>query len=218
MPSQHRYSESTPSMLSRSVRHRTQHDSHGEDADDSARMIAINPLDWTSYMGLVFSQWMEGRFREVLATLGQLRRLAPEKELLALFQIHPLLALGRDAEAGALADAAERSDDPHVYHRLYPLLWYAHRGDREKALSLLTPDLLETSRRDLEYSYRVAAVYAVLGESDAALDWLGNAVHRGFLNHRYLSEVDPFLVSLRGDPRFRALMDEARDLARAFGD
>jgi TolB-like protein len=184
----------------------------------SARMIAINPLDWTSYLGLVWSQLMEGRFREVLATLGQLRRLAPDNEAVALFAIHPLLALGRDAEAGVLADAAERSDDPEVYHRLYPLLWYAHRGNREKVLSLLTPDLLETSRRDPEYSYRVATVYAVLGESDAALDWLGNAVHRGFLNHRYLSEVDPFLVSLRGDPRFRALMDEARELARAFGD
>ena len=33
---------------------------------------------------------------------------------------------------------------------------------------------------------------------------------RGFLNERFLEEFDPFLETVRPDPRFRELMDEVR--------
>jgi hypothetical protein len=36
------------------------------------------------------------------------------------------------------------------------------------------------------------------------------------LNHEYLSQRGIFLAPLRGDPRFEALMDKAREKARAF--
>jgi hypothetical protein len=51
----------------------------------------------------------------------------------------------------------------------------------------------------------------MLGDADSALDWLENAVELGFLNHRYLAEIDPILAPLRGDPRFRALIARARE-------
>jgi hypothetical protein len=35
-------------------------------------------------------------------------------------------------------------------------------------------------------------------------------VTRGFWNHRFLAELHPHLVPLRGDPRFAALMEKAR--------
>ena len=45
---------------------------------------------------------------------------------------------------------------------------------------------------------------------DEALEWIENAVRRGFLNYRFLSEYDPLLENLRDDERFQALMAEAR--------
>jgi hypothetical protein len=30
------------------------------------------------------------------------------------------------------------------------------------------------------------------------------------VNHRFFSAIDPFLAALRGDPRFKALMERAR--------
>ena len=45
---------------------------------------------------------------------------------------------------------------------------------------------------------------------DEALEWIENAVRRGFLNFRFLSEYDPLLENLRHDERFQALMTEAR--------
>jgi len=36
----------------------------------------------------------------------------------------------------------------------------------------------------------------------------------GFINHRFFAENDPFLANLRGDPRFEALMERAREKQR----
>jgi hypothetical protein len=34
----------------------------------------------------------------------------------------------------------------------------------------------------------------------------------GFLNARYLGEIDSILAPLRGDPRFQSMMDRARKM------
>ena len=62
------------------------------------------------------------------------------------------------------------------------------------------------ARWDEQYSWLVGTCYAKLGETDHALDWLENAVNRGFLNYPFLSADDPFLESLRTTVRFQALM------------
>jgi hypothetical protein len=49
-----------------------------------------------------------------------------------------------------------------------------------------------------------------------ALEWLERAIVWGFSNHRFLSEHSRFLAPLRGDPRFEALLERAREKERAF--
>ena len=45
---------------------------------------------------------------------------------------------------------------------------------------------------------------------DDALDWLQNAVTRGFTNYRFFSQHDPLLANLRGDERFQTVIADAR--------
>ncbi|MCJ7588378.1 MAG: hypothetical protein MUQ00_10830 [Candidatus Aminicenantes bacterium] len=63
----------------------------------------------------------------------------------------------------------------------------------------------------------MAASLAVLGEKEQALDWLQNAVDRGFLNYPFLDK-DPFLKNLRGEARFKAILDQARKDWESFED
>ena len=92
------------------------------------------------------------------------------------------------------------------------------RRDRDATDLILAqnPGFLSLARADKELSWWLADGFAHLGDHDAALEWLGNAIDCGFCNHRFWSTVDPLLAPLRGDPRFPALMDKAREKQRAF--
>ncbi|MFC2166091.1 hypothetical protein ACFLT2_13980, partial [Acidobacteriota bacterium] len=52
--------------------------------------------------------------------------------------------------------------------------------------------------------------FALLDERNVAMDWLEHAVNRGFINYPLLSEHDPFLVNIRGEPRFKKLMERVK--------
>ena len=67
---------------------------------------------------------------------------------------------------------------------------------------------------DKELSWFAATGFASVGETEEALHWLSGAIEMGIINHRFFSEIDPFLAKLRGDPRFEALMERARDKQR----
>lgn len=47
--------------------------------------------------------------------------------------------------------------------------------------------------------------------------WLEHVtLERGFVNHPFLSYRDPFLHGLRGDPRFKTLMERVKQEWEAF--
>ena len=62
----------------------------------------------------------------------------------------------------------------------------------------------------------MAQSYSLLGVNDEVLRWLERAVARGFLHHRFLGEIDPLLARLRGERRFRDLLDRARKASEVF--
>jgi hypothetical protein len=73
-------------------------------------------------------------------------------------------------------------------------------------MEAVTPDL-EKAAKGVEYFSRdMAHGYALIGENDSAMDWLENAVNRGFIHYPFISEIDPFFMKLRNEQRFKKLM------------
>ena len=103
-------------------------------------------------------------------------------------------------------------EDPkkNVMWQFYFLLKCAAQGDRESFSRWLTPELLYTVKRDPQYSSFMADFYALLGDREKALDWLENAASRGFINYPYLNDYDPYLENIRGEPRFKKLMERVK--------
>jgi len=121
-----------------------------------------------------------------------------------------LVSRKRLKEAEDIVESHIQDPERNLWWQLYALLKFAARGDREGFSRLLNPDLLYTVKRDPQYSTFLADYYALLGEREKALDWLENAVDRGFINYPYLNTYDPYLADLRGEARFRELMEKVR--------
>jgi disulfide oxidoreductase YuzD len=74
----------------------------------------------------------------------------------------------------------------------------------------MNPDFKRTCQRDCYWSYNVADAFALLNEKKEALDWLENAVNRGFINYPFINEYDSFLENIRGEERFKKLMERVK--------
>ena len=94
--------------------------------------------------------------------------------------------------------------------QLYFLLKCAAKGDREEFSQRLSPEFLYTVKRDPQYSSFMADFYGLLGDKEKALDWLEHAIKRGFINYPYINEYDPYLENIRGEPRFKKLMERVK--------
>lgn len=69
---------------------------------------------------------------------------------------------------------------------------------------------VEIDPEDAGVRYNVACLFAVAGQGERAIDLLEGAVAAGFGNREWL-ERDPDLANIRGDPQFRAVLDEMGD-------
>jgi len=64
--------------------------------------------------------------------------------------------------------------------------------------------------QDASYGHHIAGFLALLDEKKESLNWLEHAVDRGFINYPLLAEKDPFLANIRGEERFKKLMERVK--------
>jgi hypothetical protein len=116
-----------------------------------------------------------------------------------------LIQSDRRDEARAVLDQAPPENVATITGRVCVFLGLALEGRRGEALVCVGDHLL-TCARNVEYwSWLLAECYAVLGEQPLALEWLENAVRRGFVHYPYLTRSRTF-DSLRGNPDFQELL------------
>jgi len=97
-------------------------------------------------------------------------------------------------------------------------LSYSIRGDNARGLKLLreTEDKIEERGvSDAEGIYKVGQAYAVLGNKESALHMLRHSIAGGFFCYPYFMR-DPLLQTIRSEPEFKALMEEARQRHERF--
>jgi non-specific serine/threonine protein kinase len=119
---------------------------------------------------------------------------------------YALAGAGRSQDAVVILEPVKPTSGRDVFSQGCIILRLALQGEREETRELMSPEYLATSRRDAVYSLLLADIYAMLDERGQALDWLENAVNRGWINYPWLSQYDPFLSKLRSDPHFQKLM------------
>src|SRR5579864_5948023 len=83
------------------------------------------------------------------------------------------------------------------------------RGAALELLSRIDSEMEDRGVTDAESMFKIAQVYAVLGDKPAALHALSHTVSGGFFCNTCLV-TDPLLAGIRSDPDFQKLVQQAR--------
>ena len=173
----------------------------------SLQMDPVNP-NWHLARGLI--GFFEGHFDIAAEQLREAYRMAPHMPMIQFWYALSLAYGKRFQESLSILDigkGAVSSDD--AFKKISEFLRAALRREKDAFSRLQTPDVLRTMKRDLQLSYHAASFCSFLGQPNEALDWLENAINRGFYNSPFL-EVDPFFANIRGEERFKKLMERVK--------
>jgi tetratricopeptide (TPR) repeat protein len=173
--------------------------------------IRLNPKLFEAHYFYGRARFQQGKLAEAAQSFEEASRVRPDDYQAVHFLAQTYAGLGRHADA----EAAGRRDLQLIEHHV------ELNPDDSRALNLGSASLAKSGQRErgLEWAkralaidpedsgmlYNTACFYAVQGETDEAINCLEKAVQHGFGLRGWL-ENDPDFNSVRGDPRFQAIL------------
>ncbi len=183
-----------------------------------ARLREIDPLTPLFLFVSGYIQLLDGKPDHALLTFQYMVNMEPELASFGKFAIAISQAWqGRYDEVFRLADESiSRWPDDNV--ALWILAFkYALQGEKEKALDTFTDKAREFFWNDPEVPWFGASLFALVDEKEEALRWLEHSVDRGWINYPVFAERNPFFANIRGEERFKKLMERVKYEWEHFG-
>jgi len=174
------------------------------------RYAELEPLDVWTYVGRVYLSWFDGHYDRALEELRRALAIFPDSPAWIDHMAWGLAWVGQTDEAITYVDQAFRIVPNHVHTKLALMLKHGLRADAAGARAELTPEFYDWCHSDPTWSYFVAASFALANVKDDALEWLEHAVDLDWINYPLLAEKDPFLANIRGEERFKKLMERVK--------
>jgi len=146
-----------------------------------------------------------GDNERAITEIDRAATLEPDHPFVRFFRAQILFYSGAIEETSAIMYELLEA---HPYlEGIRPLLAMslAAEGKSDEAYKNLTTKTLSMAEADGDVAYWAASAYALLGEKDAALNWLERSIKLGFEDRRWI-ENDQSFQSLRSDDRFARLM------------
>ncbi len=176
------------------------------------RAIELDPNQFEARYFYARACFQRGDLRRALELFEEASRVREDHEAL-YFAAQTRSALGRTADAVAAYRRALPVVERHL--ELNPddaraitmaAVCCSRLGDRTRGLEW-AQQATAVDPEDAGVCYNVACLLALEGERDRAIEHLERAFRVGFARRNWI-EHDPDLESLRGDPRFEALIRE----------
>jgi hypothetical protein len=139
-----------------------------------------------------------------------MHEMDPGNPMGRLFYALVLTVNGREDAVRKIVETFPPQLRETVPGRLTFFLAHALAGRGADALAEVTPEVEAAATATDVFPRILAQGHALAGLPERALDWLGIAVDRGFINYPFLARHDPILAGLRKYPRFRQLLETVR--------
>ena len=160
----------------------------------------------------IFSNWNRARLyslmgdrKKAFEELDAGSALEPDHPTLKAIRGQVLFIFGAFIEAREVVEEVLAENPDLIGVRPLLALASAALDDHEAARKVLSEQVLEMAKTDHDVAYWTSSAYALLGDKDAALEWLEVAVRTGFEDKKWM-EKDPSLATIRDEPRFGELM------------
>jgi serine/threonine protein kinase len=174
------------------------------------RTIMIDPLNPAAHFHSGFNRLWEGKYVLALEVLRKLHRSFPDDLLTTWSYGLSLAYMDKIDEAGSIFDQIAREQPGGFLADLSLALKCALEGKKSEALRRLDSSPRLQNTRDFQYVYWITECYALIDEKERALDWLERDVDFGMINYPLMNELDPFLKNIRGEKRFKKLMERVK--------
>ena len=170
------------------------------------KSLELDPLNVVTHnvAGAIYQ--LVGRYDEALDHHHTALEMEPENEANRTNYGLTLVVMGRLDEGVKELEKA-MAIGRSSFHRSNLGCAYAVAGRREAALKLA--EEIRTDPNVGHKSYDLAAIYACLGEKKQALEWLEEAYEEHAIFTFSMFNTEPFLASLRDEPRFKELVKKA---------
>jgi len=182
------------------------------------KVLAVDPHFDYLLFGMCFDAYFSGELSRAIELCERAGQLSPDHPGVPMVMTQLLASSGAAEVAARYADEHVPPPETHPLYALTHVLKHALRSEAAAFDALATPDLESQIWSDFQYTHIMTQAQAILGRTDEALRWLRQATDRGLIHYPFLSQRDPLLRSLHGDPRFAALMENVRARWERFED
>ena len=174
------------------------------------RLMTIDPFSTLSRFGPMWLHLTEGRMDLVLESIQKLYELDPQNPAGRFWYAWALAANHRCEEAYDTFDQVIRDSSETIFADLSSLFKHALQGHTKDVIQAVHPELVRLAEIDHVFSWSMAECHALVDDKEKALDWLILTVQKGRIDYPFLNEYDPFLANIRGEERFKELMERVK--------
>ena len=171
------------------------------------KLTAVEP--WSG-MNPCWIEYYSGNFEKAVDGYQKEYEMDPESPYTRWAYGFGLAWARRTDEACEILEKILRDTPDSIFGQFASFLINALKGRTEQASGALTPEAISLAKDQWQMPWMIASIYSLIGKTDESFAWLENAINRGFINYPFLAEKDPFLESIRGEERFKKLMDRVK--------
>ena len=174
------------------------------------KLVEIDPLNPANYMMLGGCDGFSGKCEGALQHYYKAFQMGQESPLFRFVYARGLIFAHRYDEAITLIDLMAEELPQEIFAEIGLLYKCALQKEQPELRQPATDRLISYAERDELIPILLAECYALLNEKDEAMSWIERGVNWGFINYPYLNEYDPLLENIRGEERFKKLMERVR--------
>ncbi|MBN1347885.1 protein kinase [candidate division KSB1 bacterium] len=174
------------------------------------KAVEIDPLTPLTHSVRGFQYFIEAKYEKALVHYRRMFQLGPDSPVTHLFFAWVLASGKHSAEAVSIIEQLTHKFPHTIITQLGLFLQNAIIGNKKDVLQAVTQQLKSAAKWVECFSRLMADCYAMIDAKDDAIDWLENAVNLGLCNHPYISKYDSLLENIRGEKRFKLLMEKVK--------